>query len=66
MRIKTYLHWKNIAKTFCVITLTVLFVAPIYIHFELPIIWAATIGAIVGLGTAIYCTNRWELWHFEL
>lgn len=65
LRIKTCFHWKNIAKTFGVVVLAGLILTLFFIHLNISPILALIVGVFIGCGTAIYCSNRWKLWHFE-
>ena len=64
MRIKTYFHWKNIAKMLGVVIPVFMGLLLLLAYLRIPPVIAIIFGAFIGCVIAEYCSRRWELWYF--
>ena len=65
-KIKTYLHWKNISKSSCIILLIGIAATILFILVDIPIFLAALLGIYLGVVGMYCCVRYWTLYHSEV
>ncbi len=66
MKIKTCLHWRNIAKSSCIVLLIGIAATMLFILAGVPTFLARLLGVYLGTAGMYCCAKRWTLYHFEV